>query len=116
MRAAVMNDLRQKVAAALLSGVLSVFGGAQAHAAPSTTVRYQCGARQSLVIERDKGVARVRFVDRTYELKRRASSIGVKYLSPTAALIIDGTSAVFVADDRLQLGACTQVPSIASAR
>jgi len=111
-----MKDLRLKVAAALMSSVLSVLGGAQAHAAPSTTVRYACDARQNLVIERDKGVARVRFVDRTYELKRRASSIGVKYLSPTAALIIDGASAVFVADDRLQLGACTEVPSIAPTR
>lgn len=111
-----LNDLRLKVAAALMSGVLSVLGGAQAHAAPSTTVRYACDARQNLVIERDKDIARVRFVDRTYELKRTASSIGVKYLSPTAALIIDGTSAVFVADDRLQLGACTEAPSITSAR
>ena len=50
----------------------------------------------------------VRFVDRTYELRRKRSSIGVKYTSARAALIIDGPSAVFVAEDRLQLGTCLE--------
>jgi hypothetical protein len=43
-------------------------------------------------------------------------ALGEKYGSPTAALIIDGSSAVFVADDRLQLGACVKALETAQAK
>jgi hypothetical protein len=97
-----------------MAAVLSVLGAARAHAAPAPAVRYACEAHQNLVVERDGARAHVRFVDRSYDLKRRASGIGVKYESVNAALIIDGPSAIFVADDRLQLGACTEAFKVAS--
>ncbi len=108
--------MRIKLAAGLMFAVLSVLASAQAHAAPATAVRYQCEGRQNLVIERDGASARVNFIDRSYDLKRKPSSIGVKYISPTAALIIDGPSAVFVAEDRLQLGTCMEAFPVASTR
>lgn len=110
-----IKDMRIRIAAGLIIGVLSVLGRAEAHAAGLTAVRYACDAQQSLVIQRDKATAQVRFVDRSYKLRRKPSSIGEKYISPTAALIIDGPFAVFVAEDRLQLGACTEAIPAASA-
>jgi hypothetical protein len=110
-----LKDMRIRIAAGLLAGVLSVLGSAQVHAAVSNT-RYACDGRQSLVVERDSARARVNFIDRSYVLRRKSSSIGVKYESPHAALIIDGSSAVFVADNRLQLGICTAAFPIASVR
>ena len=111
-----IKDLRIRVAAGLLVGVLSVLGITQAHAAALTQTRYACDARQSLTVERDASRARVNFVDRSYELHRKRSNIGVKYSSPAAALIIDGESAVFVAEDRLQLGSCTKALKIGLVR
>jgi membrane-bound inhibitor of C-type lysozyme len=108
------KDMRIRVAGALMIAVVSVLASAQAHAATPPTVRYACEERQNLTIQRDATTARVTFIDRSYELQRRRSSIGVKYGSPSAALIIDGKSAVFVADDRLQLGACTEAFTVAS--
>jgi membrane-bound inhibitor of C-type lysozyme len=101
-------DTRLKVAGGLIAAVLSLLGAAQAHAAPSTALRYQCAPGQNLVVSRTDGRAVVRFIDKTYELRRKRSSIGIKYSSATATLIIDGPSAVFVAEDRLQLGACRE--------
>jgi hypothetical protein len=87
--------------------VFSLPAGGQVHAATMDT-HYVCDEHQKLVVHRHVRGATVEFIDRTYELVPRPSSIGEKYVSPTAALIIDGTSAVFVAEDRLQLGACVE--------
>lgn len=100
-------DVRIKVAAALLLGVLSLLGSAQAHAA-ATDTRYACDGGQRLVVRRHAGGASVQFIDRTYELRAKRSSFAEKYVSATATLIIDGPSAVFVADDPLQLGSCVE--------
>lgn len=108
-----MNDIRIKVAAGLLAGVVSVLAGVDAHAATATATRYQCNPRQSLVVSRSGDRAVVEFIDRTYELRRKRSSIGETYISPTAALVIDGPSAVFVAQDRLQLGSCVKATRVA---
>lgn len=107
--------MRVRVAAVLLLGVLATLGAVQAQAAPAIQKRYQCEERQKLVIIRSPSNARVEFIDRAYELHRKASSIGQKYTSRDAALIIDGTSAVFVAQDRLQLGTCVEASETAVA-
>lgn len=108
-----IQDGRIKVAAALMLAVLSLLDSAQVHAAAMET-RYVCDGGQRLIVHRHAGGASVEFIDRTYELVPRPSSIGEKYISASAALIIDGSSAVFVAEDRLQLGACVQVnPEVA---
>lgn len=111
-----IQDMRIRVAGGLLAGVLSVLGAAQAHAATPQIMRYACDGRQNLTIQRDAKVAHVNFIDRSYELQRKRSGVGIKYESRTAALIIDGSSAVFVAPDRLQLGACNEAFPIASAQ
>jgi membrane-bound inhibitor of C-type lysozyme len=109
-------DTRVKVAGGVIAAVLSLLGAAQAHAATPTVMRYQCAPRLNLVVSRTDDTAVVGFIDRTYELRRKRSSIGTKYVSATAVLIIDGPSAVFVAEDRLQLGTCREAypaPSLA---
>jgi len=110
------GETRIKVAAGMLALVLAVLDSAQAHAATPSEVRYQCDQRQGMVVSRSPEHASVRFLDRTYELERRASSLGERYGSPTAALIIDGVSAVFVAEDRLQLGTCREAFEVAQLR
>src|SRR5512144_1981555 len=112
-----MMDVRIKVAAGILLGVLGLLGTAQAaHAATVTEVRYACDERQRLLVWESDRLATVQFIDRTYELQRKRSSIGRKYIAPTAALIIDGPSAVFVAQDRLQLGRCIESTQVALAK
>lgn len=105
-----MKDMRLKVAAALMFTVFSTLGAGHAFAAPPMTssLRYICEPRQNLVVTRSNDTATVRFIDRSYELHRKASSIGEKYIANNAALIIDGKSAFFVAEDRLQLGKCVE--------
>lgn len=112
-----MSHIASKSAAKLLFGAVLLAGIAASAAAaePATETRYQCDAAQHLVVRRAGDTASVEFIDRTYTLKRKASDLGVKYLAPKAALIIDGPEAVFVADDRLQLGRCVEAKTIALA-
>lgn len=114
-----MIEMRVKLAVGLLIGVVSLLGSVHAIAAtPSsaTETHYLCDAHQHLVVRRTAKAASVEFIDRTYQLQRRASDLGVQYMAPKAALIIDGPEAVFVADDRLQLGRCVEARSIALAK
>ena len=66
-------------------------------------------------VERSGATAHVTLAGRTYDLKWKQSSIGDKFISPTAALIIDGDSAIFVSEDQLNLGPCTTTVPIAAA-
>ena len=106
---------KHKLIAKLISTVLVCFGLGKAHAAPAP-VRYSCPARGSLTIRRDGSSARVMLAGQAYELTRRPSSIGDKYISSTAALIIDGATAVFVANNHPDLGTCSKAVPVASAR
>jgi precorrin-4 methylase len=106
-----------KVATGLMLAVLSVPGAIQAQAATaSIEVQYACTNAEKFIVTRTADKALVQFGGKTYELQRRPSSIGVKYISATAALIVDGASAAFVADDRFQLGTCVQTTHMASSR
>jgi membrane-bound inhibitor of C-type lysozyme len=91
----------------LLAGLLAAMpcAGAPAATAP---VRYTCSADKHLTVQRNASVARVSLDGRSYDLRRKHSSIGDKYLSEDAAMIIDGSSLVFVADDDLDLGTCVR--------
>jgi len=109
-----MIEMRVKLAVGLLVGVSSVLGSAHASAAtPTKTTHYLCDSHKHLVVRRTADNASVEFIDRTYQLQRKASDLGVQYIAPKAALIIDGPEAVFVADDRLQLGRCVEARSFA---
>jgi hypothetical protein len=112
-----MIEMRVKLAVGLFVGVASVLGSAHAIAAtptPAKATHYLCDSHQHLVVWRTANSASVEFIDRTYQLQRKASDLGVQYIAPKAALIIDGPEAVFVADDRLQLGRCVEANSLAS--
>ena len=111
-----MIEMKLKLAVGLLVGMSSVFGSAQTAAATPAAAKethYLCDSHQHLVVRRTADSASVEFIDRTYQLQRKASDLGVQYIAPKAALIIDGPEAVFVADDRLQLGRCVQANSFA---
>lgn len=108
-------ELRTKIGTGLLIGIVALLGTAHAAAAaPVGETRYACDDGQRLIVRQFGETASVQFIDRTYQLNRKRSSIGQKYISPTAALIIDGPAAVFVADDRLQLGQCFEANRMAS--
>jgi membrane-bound inhibitor of C-type lysozyme len=98
--------------AAVIAWALAGFGTAQAHPAPSS-IRYACATSQELTVQRDGSRAHVSLAGHNYDLQRKRSSLGDKYLSANAALIIDGSSAVFVAGDRLDLGTCVKVTPVA---
>jgi hypothetical protein len=108
--------MKVKLAVGMLAGAVSLLGSAHAFAATprqASETHYLCDAHQHLVVRRTAQSASVEFIDRTYKLQRKASDLGVQYMAPKAALIIDGPEAVFVADDRLQLGRCVQANSFA---
>ena len=89
---------------------------ATVHAHPnSNTSQYTCAAEVGdMKVERSGATAHIRLAGRTYALKWKHSSIGEKFISPTAALMIDGESAIFVSEDQLNLGPCTKAVPIAA--
>ena len=111
-----IKDPRTRIAGGLLLAVLSVLGSTQVRAAVPESKSYACGGAQNLVVQQNGSSARVTFANRSYDLQRKRSRLGLKYESATAALIIDGPSAIFVAEDRLYLRACTEAFPIASER
>ena len=107
------TDLRIRVAAGLLAAVLGSLGAAHAAATPDAPVRYTCPDSLEFVVSRTPQSATVVFGARSYLLDRSRSSIGEKYLSADAALLVDGPSAVFVAEDRHGAGACMAAARVA---
>lgn len=106
-----------KVGCSLLVGVAAMLGATDvAYASPIVETRYDCGGALTLVVREAGETASVQLTDQIYELRRKHSSIGRKFISPTAALIIDGQSAVFVAADWLNLGQCLELSRTASAK
>lgn len=113
-----IKDTRLRIATGLLAGVLSVIGTAQAqaHPAPAAATGYVCDGGQDLLVLRSSRAATVRLGDGSYHLARRRSGIGVRYGSARAALIVDGDTAVFVAEDRPTLRGCVETATFASLR
>ena len=101
-----------KIIRMLAASVLAVLAVSEVHGAPSP-VRYACPASADLAVQRNGSTARVHYAGRRYDLQRKRSSVGDKYVSPKAALIIDGNSAIFVAEDLVDLGTCTRTVPVA---
>ncbi len=78
-----------------------------AAATAAADLLYQCEGGEAFTVRDSGSAAVVRFTDGDYVLQRKRSSLGRRYASPRAALIIDGETAVFVAEDRLDLDKCT---------
>lgn len=89
--------------------------GAARTDARAAAIRYNCSSRD-LDVQRSRSAVHVTFDGRGYDLLRKKSSIGEKYLSADAALIIDGATAVFVAEDHFDLGPCLKAVPLAAAR
>lgn len=88
---------------------------ANADASPAP-VHYACSPNEDLLLQRTSASARVSLGGHTYALQRARSSIGDKYLSRNAALIIDGASVIFVTDDNPNRGVCVKTLPLASTR
>lgn len=100
-----------------IAGVIMIAAFGPGHAnARGVITRYACPSKVDLSVQRNQRTARVAVAGRDYELQRVRSSIGDKYLSPRAALIVDGSSAVFVAEDRPDLPVCVKAIPVASTR
>ena len=70
------------------------------------TSSFQCQGGRSLSVVQTGNRATVQVGERRYELKAKPTSLGDRYVSAHASLIIDGTFAAFVADDLLDLQDC----------
>ena len=71
-----------------------------APSAPAEPVAYRCLDDSRFTLAASPTLAVVRFTDREYHLRRRPSSLAIKYQSKTATLYLDGDFAAFIAEDR----------------
>ncbi len=68
---------------------------------------FQCQNGRSFDVRLTGNVAAVELDGRSYLLQSRPSSLGAKFTSSSAALIIDGTFGAFVATDFFDLQGCS---------
>lgn len=85
---------------------VALIGCAPVHPAEAEIVEYRCAGDRLMAVARNDGRATVTVGERSYELKPKPSSLGERYVSPRASLIIDGSFAAFVAEDLLDLEDC----------
>lgn len=97
-----------KLAFALVLGVSMIFLAAfSATAAPNPTSSiYRCHDGRWFSVDRNHQNAFIRYADERYNLSRRPSSLGTKYASAEATLIVDGQLAVFVTQKLFDLDQC----------
>jgi hypothetical protein len=126
-----MHDRSLRVTPRLLTDALPLCGllaasaaitpaAAGATATQATSIagdetHFVCEQGGSFTVSRSGTTALVRFGDGGYRLERRRSSIGERFSSLGATLIIDGDFAAFVAEDRLDVSGCTSTATIAKA-
>lgn len=72
----------------------------------TNVTRFRCTGKQSFTVERDEKAAVVIYSGVRYDLPRRSSSIGQRYATSRATLIIDGDMAAFVSEAVLNLDLC----------
>jgi hypothetical protein len=83
-------------------------------AEPRRPITYYCAHHNVLQVHAGVKRARVEYLNRHYELAYRSSSLGRRYTSNDATLIIDGDSVVFVNHRNMDLQTCHAVTSSAS--
>jgi hypothetical protein len=101
-----LPDQRQAFRSALYLLGLGLIACAPVQSAEPETQSFQCEGGRGLHVTQTGKKATVQVGERRYELKAKASSLGDRYVSAHASLIIDGTFAAFVADDLLDLEDC----------
>ena len=91
----------------VLVAALAVGNCSAAKAAPGTQVtRYRCAEDRSFTVDRNDRSAVVSYADKNYVLTRKPSSLGLRYSSDVATLIIDHDFAAFVTDATTNLREC----------
>lgn len=91
------------------SVALAVLGGCSTSASPAAINSvYQCADGRFFSVARDARRAAVYYEDERYSLSRRPSSIGLKYASLEATLVVDGAFAAFVTETIVDLRSCTE--------
>ena len=82
-------------------------GACSAEGRTSRTVTvFHCAGGRSFAVERDEKLAVVVLSGKRYELGRRRSSIGIRYATTGATLIVDGDMAAFVTGSVIDLQLC----------
>jgi hypothetical protein len=79
----------------------------------SGPVRFECIDGQTVDVQISGSRAKVRVEGTTYALRKRPSSIGIKFVSSDAALMIDESFAAFVAEIGPRLRQCRSAGPIA---
>lgn len=78
----------------------------QAAQAQRSVTLFRCAGAQSFTVERDDRSAILIYSGVRHELPRRSSSIGERYATSDATLIIDGEMAAFVTSSVINLDFC----------
>lgn len=102
----------------LLTGIVAPASGTAAVAEPSGAglwVHYRCAAAKEFSVSRTAAAATVRSVAGTLRLIRGRSSIGQRYGSPAATLILDGEFASLVWKGAERFRDCRMAPPHAAA-
>lgn len=93
----------------LYFAALGLMGCAPVHPAEPEAAQYRCADDRILAVAKNSDGAVATVDERSYQLKPKRSSLGERYVSSRASLIIDGTFAAFVAEDLLGLEDCHAV-------
>lgn len=94
----------------ILVAAIATGGCAQAQgSSPSIVARYDCAENRHFTVQRTDDAAIVSYADQNYTLARKPSSIGLRYASGVATLIIDRDFAAFVSETVVDLENCRSV-------
>lgn len=101
-----MRISRDRLVQLVLILVLSSGCSTRAAQAQGSVTLFRCAGGQSFTVERDDRSAIVIYSGVRHELPRRSSSIGERYATGDATLIIDGDMAAFVTRSVMNLDFC----------
>jgi hypothetical protein len=104
-------DWRRVLAAVCLTAGAAVSSAMPVMASEART--YSCSTSDTLRVQLTRAGAIVKFNGLEYRLPRKRSSIGTRYGSANAALMIDGHFATFVTERGPRAMQCFEVPSLA---
>lgn len=111
-RCSFLRGMRPTAAILTTFFVSSAVGGCVGKQVITTAEQaYLCDGGITFAVAKSGDGTQVRFADAIYSLRRGPSSVGERFSSDDATLIIDHPSAVFIANDRLGLRACRAVRS-----
>lgn len=109
-----MPSARASSPALILLGLSLLACSAGGRSSSTIASTFLCADDRSFSVERNADGATVHYLDAYYHLSRRPSSIGYKYGSREASLIIDGDYAAFVTETVPDLEDCRIKPTIAA--